>query len=99
MTGKVVHVPDDIHARAKSHCEKNGVSMREFIGELIEEAMKSPVALIPPLREPKPEVRVIENEGTPIPTEVKKKLEIVPDPCDAVVDALMERPPFWADKE
>ncbi len=34
--GKVVHINDDTHARAKEFCKKNGIRLKDWISKLVE---------------------------------------------------------------
>jgi len=39
---KVVHIPDDVHARALEYCKKHGITMCEWVSGLIEKAASAP---------------------------------------------------------
>lgn len=83
MGGKVIHISDAMHTRLRSHCDAGGISMRQYVEELLTDALDGLTARSQERPEPRQEREVVRKKPLP---------PIEPETGDEP----WTRPPFWA---
>ncbi len=64
MAEKVVHIPDDVHEKAKAYCKKNQMPMRDWVSKLIEEGIENVIPLHGPQPVQRKELPKTEGKGS-----------------------------------
>ena len=86
MPGKVIHLSEEVHARAKRFCEQNQLQMSKWVESLIDAAISGEVivenkAIV--------EKKFVDHVGPPVQ----------PQRIEIPQDNPYTRPPFWANRE
>lgn len=92
---KVVHLSDDAHARAKSHCQRAGLKMSEWVAALIERATAERPAQIDPAGDAAPPVPPTKVDAPARRVGPGVRAAAGGDEPDAALP-LYAAPPFWA---
>ena len=97
MSAKVVHLPEDIHRCAKEYCERNNITMTQWVSGLIKDGVNKP-----PPEEPEPVAEAVAEDPvvvqepvkpTPVPVRKGKILrDFSYNNNNVEVESL---PPFW----
>ncbi len=67
--GKVVHLDDAAHEKAKAYCKANNIKMSDFVSQLINDGIKKVHRLYPKPVEKKPLPKTDKVKPTSLPAE------------------------------
>jgi hypothetical protein len=93
-SGKVVHLPEDVHRCAKEYCERNDVSMTKWVSALIRSASTGEVKVDVGDGSTVEPVAVKPEEVTPVPVEKRRRLADL-SVNDKNNTGVGSSPPFW----